>query len=807
MADKNVNTSNQVQAPKKADLILQRQRDLSAKQEEVLSQSKLTNSRLKTALEQIAESRKEINQVIDFGEDLTGSVQKDYDSLKQEIKFLAMQSENIFSTLSEQIQELKAALAGGTVVATECAAAAEPVPQTVEVDYDYLAEKIAEKMPVPEVRSVEGTAVPVYAPVRDELDYDLLVDKLIARLPIQDVPPVQQEIDYDLLADKLASRMPVQEIAATSATPLPVNVSVAERNFDYDYLADKLASRLPAQEVVSADYIASKVAEQIVLPAAQDVSADYIASKVVEQISLPEITAEIDSATIADLVAEKLGSVPAGDIDYDFLADKVAQKIEIPEVHNFTAAAVSDSPAHYEINEDELADAIALKVGSLKPEDFEIIVDDEGCASISKEIIERLDYESIASAVAEKIRIAMAEEEEPDYDDMAARISEKITVAGVNEEAIADKAAAALSNYLPEFDTDEIADKVAEQVISSMPAATVDSEEISNAVANRIIEAQQNNDYEIVMDDDGVARMSDSVSEKVYETNDERFNAIDREIAEIKEILLNLNVVQNVIVQSPVEETVEETVTEPISEEEPAEEEAEELVTVSNVIQEEYTEEPEVLEEEVVEEQVEPAPEEDTLPPQEVVIVNGSEDDDDAEADGSDADGEESENGVDFANMMRYNRSYIARIIQSSDDVKNYYGEVRTALLSYRKVNSNIAWGAERFHKGRETIARFKIRGKTLVLYMALDPAELEYSVYHHKDVSDNKSLHGTPTMIKIKSPRGVKKAVRLVDLMLEKRDGVKRNVPKRDYAAMYPYETMEELIDDGLVKDVKKDK
>ena len=132
---------------------------------------------------------------------------------------------------------------------------------------------------------------------------------------------------------------------------------------------------------------------------------------------------------------------------------------------------------------------------------------------------------------------------------------------------------------------------------------------------------------------------------------------------------------------------------------------------------------------------------------------------------------------------------------------------MRTALLSYRKVNSNIAWGAERFHKGRETIARFKIRGKTLVLYMALDPAELEYSVYHHKDVSDNKSLHGTPTMIKIKSPRGVKKAVRLVDLMLEKRDGVKRNVPKRDYAAMYPYETMEELIDDGLVKDVKKDK
>lgn len=59
--------------------------------------------------------------------------------------------------------------------------------------------------------------------------------------------------------------------------------------------------------------------------------------------------------------------------------------------------------------------------------------------------------------------------------------------------------------------------------------------------------------------------------------------------------------------------------------------------------------------------------------------------------------------------------------------------------------------------------------------------------------------------MIKIKSPLGVKKAVRLIDEMLEARNGIKRNIPQRDYAAMYPYESMEELIEDGLVKDVKK--
>ena len=35
---------------------------------------------------------------------------------------------------------------------------------------------------------------------------------------------------------------------------------------------------------------------------------------------------------------------------------------------------------------------------------------------------------------------------------------------------------------------------------------------------------------------------------------------------------------------------------------------------------------------------------------------------------------------------------------------------------------------------------------------------------------------------------------------ILEMRDGIKRHVPERDYAAMYPYESMEELIEDGLV-------
>ena len=213
------------------------------------------------------------------------------------------------------------------------------------------------------------------------------------------------------------------------------------------------------------------------------------------------------------------------------------------------------------------------------------------------------------------------------------------------------------------------------------------------------------------------------------------------------------------------------------------EEEEEGLVTVSDIVDEN------AVEDEPVDE----------------VIENIFDDVDEQTAEGEAQPDGMGNGGVDFANMMKYNRSFIARIIQSSDEVKRYYGQIKNAMLAYRKVNSSIAWGAERFNKGRETIAKLKIRGKTLCLYLNLDPNEFKTSVYHQVDVSDNKSMHGTPMMVKIKSPLGVRKAIRLIDEMLRRRNGEKRPIQERDYAAMYPYETIEELIEDGLVKDVRK--
>lgn len=723
--------------------------------------------------------------------------------------------------------------------------AAQPVQ--AEIDYDTLAARVAERIALP-----AAAVAPVYEPVQvsAEIDYDALADKVAERIPapqvVSDGTPVQTvvhesaEIDYETLAAKVAERIEVPAPAIVPATVAaePVQVSA---EVDYDLIADKVISRIPVQEVISPDYIASRVAEQLIIPEAGNAQIDYdtLAEKVAERMPAPQLIAEaapaaavsenteIDYEHIAELISEHmpvketLVTAAGAEIDYEELAGKVAERISIPEAASTAVVANAD------IDEEELADRIALKIGAIQPDDYNIMVDEEGCASITKEITEKLDYELIASTVADKLRETLdlsGEDngEQPDYEEMAARISENITVAGVNEDAIAEKAAAVLSNYLPEFDTDEIADKVATQVISALPAAEVDSEAVSNAVAEKLNERQQELDYDIVLDEDGLEKVSASVSENVTKTTEERFDTIDREIEEIKRMLA-----AGVLVAAPREDDIAPAE----AYEEVYEEEAEEeqLVTVSDVIadepeetvEEEATEEvtepeqavEETLEEELAEEAEEEQPAEEPSAP--IVIVTEQTVAEEEEADGDDEEVVEEfsydelagEGGVDFANMMRYNRSFIARIIQGTDEQKTYYGEVRNALLSYKKVNSNIAWGAERFHKGRETIARFKIRGKTLILYLALDPATHEYSVYHHKDVSDNKSVAGTPMMIKVKSPLGVKKAVRLIDEMLAARNGEKRNIPQRDYAAMYPYETIEELIEDGLVKDVKKDK
>ena len=776
-------------------------------------------------------------------------------TLKKEISYVSAQIEGLFASLSKMINKLPEKMG---------ARSADPVTGKIDMDVDDLASRVAAKIIIPEtdfsgldagsVTTAAGidydalgysVAKRLYVPqaVSEEIDYDKLAEKLTDKMPPVEIDyaelgysvakkmyipqAIAEDVDYDEIANKVLEKLPAyssvaDETAYASAEPVSVQAEI-----DYDLLASKVAEAVAVQEPVSPDYIAARVAEQIIVPqtAAQaeavDLDVEELSRKVADKIALPayEPAENVDEEKLAEAIAERLKeseeteeATPASyeaNLDEESLAENIASRLNFSLSDELIAAAVVKNLSDA-IDSDEIADCVAKRVGSISPEQFEITVDDDGCDSLAKAVESRLNYDSLAAAVAEKLNPAfMAADVTGDIDteELARALSDKLSVnADINEDVLADKAAAILSNYMPEVDSADIADKVIAGIIPALPSTPViDGDSIAYTVSERLVENQENSDYEIVIDDDGLARISDSVSGEISKDEDERhaklseeldgmkeeygkrFDKIDEDIEEIKRMLLS-----GIIVAAGTTETATTEVVEEIQPEE-------ELVTVSDLLVEE-----EPVQEEPVEEIVEEATEEeesDEVIGEIVEDIDENLSDEEIMPDGM----EGLSGGVDFANMMKYNRSFIARIIQGSDEQKNYYGQVKTALLSYKKVNSNVAWGAERFNKGRETIARFKIRGKTLCLYLNLDPNDYETSVYHHADVSDNKSMHGTPMMVKIKSPRGVKKAIRLIDEMLAKRNGEKHNIAERDYAAMYPYETIEELIEDGLVKDVNK--
>ena len=472
--------------------------------------------------------------------------------------------------------------------------------------------------------------------------------------------------------------------------------------------------------------------------------SEAVASELEKRVADRLVTLEENVNKLTEMMSSEEVEEPSEETDYTVLSEAVASEVE---------KRVSYRLDTLEENVNKLTELITAEP--------------EGEESSTEEL--EVDYTVLSEAVANEVERRVSVRLEA-LEENVSKITDIITTA--DEEVSNEESYYARTPEVADDDYTVLSEAVASEVEKRV-SYRLNSVEENIANTNARFESLQEN----------IAKISELVGTNADVKDDDSLSEVKDEVKEIKEMLANgVIVAANEVAAAQAAEVVEE--------------EEQELVTVSDL---------------VPPAPVEPAPDEDDE-------FEGEEEPDDGEdflIDVLDMDafsddelmpGEISDysDGVDFANMMKFKRSFISRIIQSSDDNKQYYGEVKHALLSYRKVNSNVAWGAERFNKGRETIARMKIRGKTLCLYLALDPNNYKVSVYHHVDVSDNKSVAGTPMMVKVKSPLGVRKAIRLIDEMLALRNGEKREVPERDYAAMYPYETIEELIEDGLVKDLR---
>ncbi len=158
-----------------------------------------------------------------------------------------------------------------------------------------------------------------------------------------------------------------------------------------------------------------------------------------------------------------------------------------------------------------------------------------------------------------------------------------------------------------------------------------------------------------------------------------------------------------------------------------------------------------------------------------------------------------------FEGVLRYNKSFTAKYIQSSDEVKNWYTALKNEMLSYKKVKSRTSWKRESFRLGRETVARLAYRGSTLCVFFPLNAADYADSKYKVEDVSETTSYADTPCMYRLKNGRRARYAADLFSAVMERMGGVRTERIAEDY--YLPYEGVVELIEKGLVKRVVKSK
>lgn len=181
-----------------------------------------------------------------------------------------------------------------------------------------------------------------------------------------------------------------------------------------------------------------------------------------------------------------------------------------------------------------------------------------------------------------------------------------------------------------------------------------------------------------------------------------------------------------------------------------------------------------------------------TVEEAEVVAVNAEDEDEDEE-----------EVMFDGHNVIRFNKSFTAKLIQIDEVSNSWYTELKNELLSYKKVKDRMSWKRESYRFGRVCVARFVIRGKTLCIQLPLDPTQYEDTKYKVEDVSHIVSSADTPCLYRIKNERRLNYAKDLIAQVMENMGAERIEREWVDYNQ--PYDTTLNLIERQLVKKVVK--
>lgn len=150
--------------------------------------------------------------------------------------------------------------------------------------------------------------------------------------------------------------------------------------------------------------------------------------------------------------------------------------------------------------------------------------------------------------------------------------------------------------------------------------------------------------------------------------------------------------------------------------------------------------------------------------------------------------------------FVRYNRSFIARITQADDELKARYSELKNHILSYKNVFNKITWKREAFYSDkRECVVTFAIRGKTLCLFLAVDPAKFDGTKYKVENRAEKRPRAKMPTMYRIRSDRSTKFAKEMLNIVFAEH-GMTENPDYQPVNYRPAYKSTENLIKKGYI-------
>ncbi len=116
----------------------------------------------------------------------------------------------------------------------------------------------------------------------------------------------------------------------------------------------------------------------------------------------------------------------------------------------------------------------------------------------------------------------------------------------------------------------------------------------------------------------------------------------------------------------------------------------------------------------------------------------------------------------------RDTRTFKEKLASADEGVQEKYREITETLTSIERVRTTDSRRFETFKCGNVALARIALRGKTLNVYLGLDPKAYEDTKYIYTDVSDVKAFERYPMRVKVTSARKTKWVKELVAALVK---------------------------------------